>query len=410
MAKNIFNAWKIISNVVKETPLSICERLSSKYNCKVYLKREDLQITRSFKIRGSFYKINNLDDGEKQKGIVCASAGNHAQGVAYSCHALNIRCNIFLPEKTSLQKINRINFFGKDNIKIHLYGKTFDDCLHKSLEYQNDNNSTFIHPFDDKDIITGQGTIGVEIVNQIKPDIIISPIGGGGLISGISNYISETIPDCLLYGTEPSSAASMTQALKQNGPIKLDTISNFIEGASVSKVGELPFNMVKNNLAKIYSIGEGEICHELLNLYQEDGIITEPAGALSVCGLSKIDSNIIKDKNVVCIISGGNNDITRYPEIIEKNLIYLGLRHYFIIKFKQKPGELKYLVNDILGKDDDIIRFEYIKKTDKDYGNVLMGVQISNKENIHILLEKLNNSDFNFKKISESDLIYSYLV
>ena len=402
---NTYNAWKNIRHFIKNTPLVYSERLSAIYNTNIYLKREDLQLTRSFKIRGCLNKINNLSNAEKNKGLVCASAGNHAQGFAHICNKLDINGKIFLPSNTPTQKINRIKYFGKDNTLINLVGNTVDESIEEAINYSNKNDKTFIHPFNDKDIIYGQGTIGYEIFNKINPDIIISCIGGGGLISGISNYLYENNLKCDLYGCEPELASSMIVAKKEGKPVKLKNISTFVDGASVSMVGDIPFNLLKNNLRKIFPINEGELCNELLKMYQEDGIILEPAGALSICGINKI--NNIKNKNIVCILSGGNNDITRYPEMIEKNMVYLGLRHYYIIDFNQNPGQLKKFVNNILGKNDDITRFEYIKKTNTNYGNVLLGIE---SENFSELEENLLKNNFEFQKIEPNDLIYSYLI
>jgi len=406
--RNIYNAWINIRQFIKNTPLILSERLSSKYNANIYLKREDLQLTRSFKIRGSYNKISNLSKMDINRGLVCASAGNHAQGFAHICNKLDINGKIFLPKNTPAQKINRIKYFGKSNTKIKLIGNTVDESLDEAINYSDINNKTFIHPFNDEHIIYGQGTIGHEIYEKIKPDIILSCIGGGGLISGLSNYLHENNLKCDLYGCEPDLASSMIEAIKYGQPTKLKNISTFVDGASVSIVGDIPFRLLKNNLVDIFPIDEGEICNELLQIYQEDGIILEPAGALPICGINKIKN--IENKTIVCILSGGNNDITRYPEIIEKNMVFLGLQHYYIIDFNQNPGQLKKFVNNILGPYDDITRFEYIKKTNKDYGNVLIGIQVSDKYNIDNIENNLIEYNFNYKKINQDDLIYSYLI
>tara|TARA_B110001469_G_C9604539_1_gene300478 strand:- start:244 stop:1464 length:1221 start_codon:yes stop_codon:yes gene_type:complete len=406
MSNTIRNVWNNIKNVIKTTPLEYNPRLSKQYKCNVYLKREDLQITRSFKLRGSFHKINNLSNNIKKNGLVCASAGNHAQGFAYSCNKLKLEGDIFLPITTPSQKINRIKYFGQQYINLHIKGNILDDSLTLADNFAIENDKQLIHPFNDYDIINGQATIALEICDKISPDIIISPIGGGGLITGITTYMDEIKSNTVVYGVEPKLANSMIQAIENDKPIKIKNICNFVDGGSVSMVGDIPFSMI-NKVKEVFPIENGDICNELLKLYQNDGIISELAGALSISGLGQISENELRDKNVVCIVSGGNNDITRYPEIIENQMIYLGVKHYFIIKFQQKPGELKKFVTSILSDNDNITRFEYIKKTNKEFGNVLIGIESRDIDNI---VYELNSSSFEYIKINETDLIYSYLV
>jgi threonine dehydratase len=452
---NIIKSYYKIRPFINKTPLEFNERLSSKYGANIYLKREDLQKTRSFKIRGSLNKIiknfleksldqksqaknltksmisnkgKSLDQKSQAKNltksiisnqfeslitnketvsnhIVCASAGNHAQGVAYACNLLNLKSSIFVPNITPPQKIGRIRSFGNSNMELIRYGNDFDECLDKAMEFSDSNNSLFIHPYNDLDIIEGQGTLGYEISLDIDPDIIISSIGGGGLISGLGSFYKNK----KIIGVEPKGADSMYQAINTGNPFQIKKPDTFVDGASVGKVGDITFDITKNilSLDDIKVIDNGLLCHEMINLYQEEGIILEPAGCLSVSALNYLDKEEIKDKNIVCILSGGNNDIMRYPEILEKNLIYLGLKHYYIIEFSQKPKELKKFIINVLGTKDDITRFEYIKKTNKNYGNVLVGLET--KYNLE-LEEKLRENNFNFKKIEENDLIYSYLV
>jgi threonine dehydratase len=467
---NIIKSYYKIKPFINKTPLEFNERLSSKYGANIYLKREDLQKTRSFKIRGSLNKIiksflkktldqkknfleKSLDQKSQAKNlteslisnqyesteslisnqsesteslisnqyeslisnksnketvsnhIVCASAGNHAQGVAYACNLLNLKSTIFVPNIASSQKIGRIKNFGNSDMELIRFGNDFDECLEKAIEFSESNNSLFIHPYNDLDIIEGQGTLGYEISLDIEPDIIISAIGGGGLISGIGSFYKNK----KIIGVEPRGANSMYQAINNKKPFKIKNPDSFADGASVGKVGDITFDITKNilSLDDIKLIDNGLLCHEMINLYQEEGIILEPAGCLSVSALNYLDKEEIKDKKIVCILSGGNNDIMRYPEILEKNLIYLGLKHYYIIEFSQKPKELKKFIINVLGKNDDITRFEYIKKTNKNYGNVLVGLET--KYNLE-LEEKLRENNFNFKKIDENDLIYSYLV
>lgn len=400
----------IYRNLVK-TPLEYNNRLSDKYHTNIYLKREDLQLTRSFKIRGATNKIMSLPTDSLKNGVVCASAGNHAQGFAYICHKLGINGDVFLPETTPLQKINRIHYFGKDSINTHTIGKTFNDALSASLEFTESNQKTFIHPYDDPAVIDGQATIAYEIALNIKPDIIIVPCGGGGLISGISQYVKEIYPHIKVIGVEPQKANSLQLAMENQTPTQVPQIDTFVDGASVGIIGHHPFEMCQKYVDEVITVNNGKLCHELINAYQDDGIILEPAGALSLCVFDKLSEKYdLADKNIVCILSGGNNDMSRYDEIIELNSQYLNLRHYFILEFSQSPGQLKLFINNVMGPKDDIIRFEYIKKTNKNYGNVLIGLELNQKENLDKIIYNLNQTKFNYKKIDSEELIYDYLI
>jgi len=353
----------------------------------------------------------SLSPDSLKNGVVCASAGNHAQGFAYICHKLGIKGDVFLPETTPLQKINRIHYFGKDSINTHKTGKNFNEALSASLEFTNQQNKAFVHPYDDPDVIDGQATIAYELALETKPDIIIAPCGGGGLISGISKYIKEIYPQTKVIGVEPQHANSLQLALKNQKPTKVDHLDTFVDGASVGIVGNHTFEMCQKYVDDVFNVSNGKLCHELINAYQDDGIILEPAGALSLCVFDKLSEKYdISDKNIVCILSGGNNDMSRYDEIMELNSQYLSLRHYFILEFSQSPGQLKLFINNVLGPNDDIIRFEYIKKTNKNYGNVLIGLELNQKENIVKIIDNLNQTKFIYKKIDAQDLIYDYLI
>lgn len=407
--KFINNITKM-NNIIKKTPLEFNYRLSKLYNCNVFLKREDLQIVRSFKIRGAYNKIRKL---KNVNSVVCASAGNHAQGVAYVCNELNINSNIFIPNNTPLQKIKKIKQFGNDKCNIHMYGNTFDECLVEAKDFTNKlnnkiNNNIFIHPFDDLDIIEGQGTILDEIYEKINPDIITCGIGGGGLISGLCLNSKVNNRNNLIYGAEAENCASMKISLENNKIIKLENIDTFVDGASVAEIGVNNFNICKNNIKDIYEIDNGLVCQEIVDFYDNEGIILEPAGVLGVTSLKYIPD--IYGKTVVCIISGGNNDLTRYPEIMEKYLVYKNLRHYFIIEFYQKPRELKLFVENILNDDDDIIRFEYIKKGNKEKDVALVGLDIKKSYDIKTIIHNLKENKFNFKKIEKNDILYELLI
>ena len=412
------NIYKNITNIIRKTPLELNERLSKKYKSNIYIKREDLQLCRSFKIRGALHKITKLTDQEKTSGIVCASAGNHAQGVALSSKKFNIKSDIFIPLSTPQQKINRIiSQSNPDICSLHITGNTFNECLKESEEFTKKNNKTFIHPYNDLDVIEGQGSIAHEIFEDLDKeqkslDYIIGCIGGGGLISGTSLYINKyRSSSTKIIGVEPSTCPSMKKSIINGEILTVPPLNNFVDGATVSKVGNITFPICKNNIHEVYDISLGKLCETMIELYQEDGIISEPAGALSISALDDISNNIdITNKNIVCILSGGNNDITRYPEILDRALQYQGKKKYYIIEFIQRPGRLKTFVNDILTEGDDIVRFEYIKKTNKDYGNVLVGIELKHSTNKYKIEHNLKNNNFTFIELNESNELYGYMI
>ena len=408
-------AYNRIRSYIKRTPLEYNKRLSDKYMSNIYLKREDLQICRSFKVRGALNKILGLSEEQKQNGIVCASAGNHAQGVSFASQTLGINADIFVPNTTPLQKINRIKYFNS-NSRLHITGNTFNDCLTKALDYTNNNNKTFIHPYNDDDVIAGQGTIGIELFDNpgFIPNTVIGAIGGGGLMAGISMYGIETTDfDVSYIGVEPASCPSMKNSINAGMPVETKPRDNFVDGAIVSMVGDKTFDICRRNLDGIYTVENGKICETMIDLYQEDGIITEPAGALSVSVLDDIYNTrpeLVHGRDVVCLLSGGNNDITRYPEIVDKCLQYQGLKVYYIIQFIQRPGELKNFVNNIINNKCDVVRFEYIKKTNKGVGDVLLGIELENKDDIHYIETKMDEIAMAYTKINGNDQLFSYLI
>lgn len=403
-------AFNNISKYINKTPLILNNRLSLKYKCNVYLKREDLNEVRSFKIRGALNKILGDLKSKSYDKIVCASAGNHAQGVAYSGKLLNIDTHIFVPDITPVQKSERIAHFGGPNCNLYKFGSNFDACLEKAVEFSNNNGGLFVHPFNDIKVIQGQGTIGYEICEDINPDIIVCSVGGGGLMSGLYTHKNTNNLNYSVYGTEPEGALSMTESIKHQKLITLDNIDTFVDGASVKTVGELTYEICSTNKAEIFPVSNGRVCNEMIALYQEDGIIAEPAGALSICGLDHIDKATLTDKNVVCILSGGNNDILRYPEILDKNMRYLNLKHYFIVNFSQQDGELKKYMENVLPAGSDITRFEYIKKHNKSAGSVLLGIEFDSPNKIDILKKNMENYEFKYIEITENDLLYSFLI
>ena len=404
-------AEKRLTGVVQRTPLQLSKRLSERYGATIYLKREDLQEVRSFKIRGAYNKISSLTDAEKKRGVVCASAGNHAQGVAYGCAALGIKGVIFMPAVTPNQKIEKVKQFGKNFVEVKLTGNTFDEASQEAQKYCSEQNAVFVHPFNDPLTIAGQGTIGVEIDQKLdgKLDYLFAPIGGGGLVSGLTAYFKGKNNPVKIVGCEPSGAATMHTALSNGKVVTLDQIDTFVDGCAVKTVGDKTFNICEQYLDRVVVVPEGKICTTMIELYQNDGIVAEPSGALPISVLDEM-SKEIKGKVVVCVLSGGNNDILRYPEIMERSLVYQGRKHYFIIEFAQKPGQLRNFLNKALGPTDDISRFEYIKKTNKEKGPALIGIELKDKKDYEPLLERMKEIELNFKVINSNDMLYQYLI
>ena len=403
-------AAKRLRSIVTRTPLQLNANLSRKYQCNVYLKREDLQIVRSYKLRGAYNMISQLPKEQLNKGVVCASAGNHAQGFAYSCRKLKINGVVFMPVITPNQKIHQTKMFGDEFIQIKLVGDTYDDCAVAAKQYTEDHGMTFIPPFDDLRIIEGQGTVAVEILEDL-PDIdyLFVPVGGGGLSAGVGSYIRQYSPQTKVIGLEPEGAPSMFAALKAGEPVILPSIDRFVDGAAVKKVGELTFSICKDVLADMRLVPEGKICSTILQLYNEDAIVVEPAGALSIAALDDFRDEI-KGKNIVCVVSGSNNDIDRMQEIKERSLQYEGLKHYFLISFAQRPGALKEFVNNVLGPTDDITRFEYMQKTNKENGPALVGVELKSRKDYELLIAKLKSYNISFTELNKNDTLFGYLV
>lgn len=407
---NIDEAYATLRSVVLKTPLQYHRKLSEKFKAEIYLKREDLQVVRSYKLRGAYNLIQSLNEDERARGVVCASAGNHAQGVAYSCRQLGIKGVIYMPAITPKQKINQVKMFGGDNIEIVLTGDTFDDCQAYALEFSNKNNRVFIPPFDHLKVIEGQGTVAREILDEITNiDYIFIPIGGGGLCSGVGEYFRIYSPQTKIIGVEPTGAPSMKEALKAGRPVKLEKIQRFVDGASVQKVGDLTFAFCKDLISDMLLVPEGKVSSTILQLYNEDAIVAEPAGALSIAALDQYAAQI-KGKKIVCILSGGNNDIDRMQEIKERSLLYEGLKHYFIVRFAQRPGALKEFVNHILGANDDIVRFEFIKKNNRETGPALIGIEVKSKEDFDLLIGRMDDYKLNYTLVNQNENLFEYLV
>ncbi|WP_080845726.1 threonine ammonia-lyase IlvA [Cytobacillus gottheilii] len=409
--EDILIAYQHLKDIVAHTPLQKNERLSEKYECNVYLKREDLQHVRSFKLRGAYYCINSLEEDERTGGVVCASAGNHAQGVAYACKHLGISGKIFMPATTPRQKISQVELFGRGIVDIILVGDTFDDAYEKALHCAQEENRTFIHPFNDDKVIAGQGTVAVEILNdcEVAPDYVFASIGGGGLMAGTSAYIKAISHQTKMIGVEPEGAPAMKQSLLANEVKPLHKIDKFVDGAAVKSVGEKTFSICRDLVDDVVTVAEGKVCTTILELYNEHAIVAEPAGALPIAALDMYRENI-KGQNVVCIVSGGNNDIGRMQEIKERSLLYEGLLHYFIVNFPQRAGALREFLDEVLGVNDDITRFEYTKKNNKENGPALVGIELKNREDYSGLIQRMDKKGFSYQEINNDKKLFHLLV
>ncbi|NMH73150.1 threonine ammonia-lyase IlvA [Bacillus sp. RO2] len=409
--EEVEHAYEVLKDVVVRTPLQLDTILSERYNCKVYLKREDQQVVRSFKIRGAYYSVHSLTEEQRSKGVVCASAGNHAQGVAYACKKLGIKGKIFMPTTTPRQKVSRVEFFGGEFTDVVLTGDTYDDSYQQAMKVCEMEEMKFIHPFDDRLTITGQATVGLEISEQLQEECshVFMSIGGGGLISGVGSYLKEKRPHTKLIGVEPFGAPGMKQSLAQNEVVRLNEIDSFVDGAAVKQVGELPFEMTKDLVDDVVLVPEGKVCTTILNLYNENAIIAEPAGALSIAALDFYKDEIA-GKTIVCIVSGGNNDLDRMQEMKERSLIYEGLKHYFIVNFPQRAGALREFMEDVLGETDDITRFEYTKKNNRDKGPVLVGVELRKPDDYFAIIERMEKKGFTYIEINKDKQLFNLLI
>ena len=409
--EDIKAAAEIIRKVARVTPLDESIRLSKQFGAQILLKREDLHRVRSYKIRGAFNKMSSLNQEERSHGVVCASAGNHAQGVAFACHHLGINGTIYMPSVTPKQKIEQTRMFGGDKITIVLEGDTFDDSSKAALQFCKETHKTFVHPFDDEKVIEGQGTIGLELLDQVASpiDYVFVAIGGGGLASGLCGVFSTLSPNTKIIGVEPEGAPSMKISIGKGVNTRLEKIDKFIDGAAVQRVGDLTFGICRKHLSDTLAIPEGKVCQTILDLYNRDAIVVEPAGALTISALDTY-ADEIKGKNVVCIVSGSNNDITRTAEIKERALLYGKLKHYFIVRFPQRPGSLKQFVADILGPDDDITHFEYSKKSSKENAPAIVGIELKSPADLAPLIERMKADNLYGEYLNDKHDLFQYLV
>ena len=409
--EDIDNAAKVLSEILEPTPFQKNNNLSDIYGADIYLKREDLQMVRSYKIRGAYNKIRSIDPEVLKKGIVCASAGNHAQGVAFSCNKLRTMGAIFMPVTTPKQKIEQVRMFGKEFIEIVLTGDTFDAANAAAIKYAQESGRTFIPPFDDPKVMEGQGTIGREIMSQTseKLDYIFVPIGGGGLASGLGAYIKAISPETKVIGVEPGGAPCMKAAIEKGELVDLPEIDKFVDGAAVKKAGAKTFEVCRKVLDDIVVVPEGAVCTMIIQMYNKSAIVVEPAGALSTAAL-RFYADKIKGKKVACIVSGSNNDITRMEEIREKSLLYEGLKHYFIVNFPQKSGAVVSFINNVIGPTDDLVHIQYIKKTNKNSGPALIGIEIAAKEDFEPLLKRMDEHEVKYEYINDNNLLFEILI
>ena len=407
----IEKASGVLEEILTPTPFQRNNNLSDIYDAEVYLKREDLQMVRSYKIRGAYNKIRSIDPDNMKNGIVCASAGNHAQGVAFSCSKLKIMGSIFMPVTTPKQKIEQVRMFGREYIEIVLTGDTFDAANSAAIAYAAENNKTFIPPFDDPKVMEGQGTIGLEIMQQSHEplDYIFVPIGGGGLASGLGSYIKQMSPSTKVIGVEPGGAPCMKAAIENGGVVKLAEIDKFVDGAAVQQAGTFTYEVCKQVLDDIVVVPEGAVCTTIIHMYNKSAIVVEPAGALAVAAL-KFYKDKIKGKRVACIVSGSNNDITRMEEIREKSLLYEGLKHYFIVNFPQKSGAILSFIQNVIGSSADLVHIQYIKKTNKNFGPALIGIELADKADFEPFLQRMRDNGFAYEYINENNQLFEILI
>ncbi|MUP46929.1 threonine ammonia-lyase IlvA [Gramella sp. BOM4] len=400
-----------ISKVVLRTPLAESFTYSKRFQANVMLKREDLQQVRSYKIRGAYNKISSLPKEQLEKGVICASAGNHAQGVAFACNKLKVKGVIYMPGTTPKQKVEQTQMFGGDWVEVVLKGDTFDDSFKSAMKHMETYGLVFIHPFDDEKVIEGQATIALEILEQADApiDYVFAPLGGGGLLAGVSSMFKKLSPKTKIIGIEPEGAPSMKTSLKEGRVVELEHIERFVDGASVQKVGSRNFAICKENLDEMITVPEGKICQTILDLYNQDAIVVEPAGAMAISALD-FYSEQIKGKNVVCIVSGSNNDITRTAEIKERALLYAGLKHYFVVSFPQRAGALKEFVAKVLGPNDDITHFEYSKKHHRENGPAVVGIELKDPNDFEPLVERMKKKNFYGEYLNDNPNLFQFLI
>jgi threonine dehydratase len=411
-AADVEAAAKRIAGVVTPTPLQFSDRLSATTGASVYLKREDLQVVRSYKLRGAYNLLVQLSDDELAAGVVCSSAGNHAQGFAFACRTLGVHGRVYVPAKTPKQKRDRIRYHGGEFIELIVGGSTYDLAAEAALADVERTGATLVPPYDDLRTIAGQGTIAVELLDQLnaEPDLVVVPVGGGGCIAGITTYLAERTNNTAVLGVEPAGAAAMMAALAAGEPVTLDHVDQFVDGAAVRRAGKLTYAALAaaGDMVSITTVDEGAVCTAMLDLYQHEGIIAEPAGALSVAGL--LEAGVEPGSTVVCLVSGGNNDVSRYGEVLERSLVHLGLKHYFLVDFPQEPGALRRFLDGVLGPNDDITLFEYVKRNNRETGEALVGIELGSAADFDGLLARMRATEMQIETIEPGSPAYRYLL
>lgn len=408
---DVMAAQNVLAELLNPTSLMLNRNLSEQYDATVMLKREDLQVVRSYKIRGAYNKIRSLSPEQTALGIVCASAGNHAQGVALSCNQLKIMGKIFMPVTTPKQKINQVKMFGGEFVEVVLVGDTFDEANSAAIAACELEGKTFIPPFNDPKIIEGQGTIGLEILQQNRApiDYVFVPIGGGGLASGLGAVLKQLSPNTKIIGVEPAGAAGMQLSFEKGEVTSLPSIDKFVDGAAVQTVGDITFDVCRQVIDDIVVVPEGKVCSTILKLYNFDAIVVEPAGALSISALDYYRDQI-KGKNVVCIVSGSNNDIVRMEDIKERSLLFEGVKHYFVVRFPQRAGALKNFVSNVLGPKDDITYFEYKKKTNREKGPVIIGIELADPSDFDGLTQRMGENGIDYVYLNDNLNLFELLI
>ncbi|CAM3516873.1 threonine ammonia-lyase IlvA [Nocardioides dubius] len=404
-------AAQVLAPIVLRTPLEYSQRLTDAVGAQVFLKRENRQIARSYKVRGAYHFISGLSAEERQRGVVCASAGNHGQGVAWSCARLGLRGRVYVPGNTPRQKRQRILALGEGAVELVVAGSSYDEAGAAALADAEATGAVFVHPFDDARTIVGQGSVAVELVEQSPAPLhtVIVPIGGGGLIAGMTLWLKERHPEIRVVGVEPAGAASMTAALAAGAPTRLERIDTFVDGAAVGRVGEVTFPVVRDLVDEVVTVPEGAVCTEMLELYQVDGIIAEPAGALASTAVKQIAATLPAGAAVACVVSGGNNDVIRYAEIVERSLLHEGLRHYFLVTFPQEPGALRHFLDDVLSEGEDIVVFEYVKKNNRETGPAMVGIELETAAGLSPLLERMAASPLQIDQVPPGSPLFSFL-
>ncbi len=409
--EQIYQAKVRLKGIADITPMLYNYRFSEQYDCSIWLKREDMQVVRSYKIRGAYNNMATMTAEQLKNGVVCASAGNHAQGVAFACQKMQVHGKIFMPIVTPKQKVNKVKLFGKEFVEVVLTGDTFDDANAEAQLCAEEEGRGYVHPFNDRGTIAGQGTVGVEILDSATGpiDYIFVPVGGGGLAAGIGSYVKQISPKTKIIGVEPAGAPAMYESLIQGSLVNLEHIDAFVDGAAVRQVGQNTFNIVQEVVDDLQLVPEGKICSTILQLYNEEGLVVEPAGALTLAVLDQY-ADEIKGKNVVVVVSGGNNDITRTEEIKERALLYEGLKHYFIIRFPQRAGALRDFLNNVLGPNDDITHFEYTKKHNRGSGPAMVGIQVKQSGDYQKLIARMDENQIDYQTINDREMLFELLI